>query len=48
MGSNPLDYDNPAPVSNLHNQPVRITFNIEDHPVISQEIGRFKSPLYIL
>ena len=48
MGSNPLDYDNPAPVSNLYNQPVRITFDIEDHPVVSQEISRFKSPFYIL
>jgi hypothetical protein len=48
MGSYPLDYYYPAPVSNLYNQPVRITFDIEDHPVISQEVSRFKSPLYIL
>ena len=48
MGSNPLDYDYPAPVSNLYNQPVRITFDIKNHPVAGQEIGRFITPFYIL
>jgi len=48
MGSNPFDYNYPTPVSDLHNQSVRITFNIKNHPVISQKIGRFISPFNIL
>jgi len=48
MGSNPFDYDYPASVSNLHNQPVRITLDIENYPVVGQEIGRFITSLYVL
>ncbi len=48
MCAYPFDYDYPAPVSDLHNQTVRITFDIKDNPVISQEISSFISPLYVL
>ena len=48
MGSNPFNYDYPATVSNLYDQPVRITLDIENHPVVGQEISRFITSLYIL
>lgn len=48
MGSDPFDYNDPTPVSNLHNQPVRIAFDIKNYPVTSQKIGGFISPFNIL
>lgn len=48
MGSDPLDQHNPVPILRLHNQPVFVAIDIEDHPVVRQEAGAWISVFYIL
>lgn len=48
MGAYPFDYDYPAPVPDLHNQTIRIPFDIEDNPVVRQKIGGSITPFYVL
>lgn len=45
MGANPLDHNQSILVTHLHYEPVRIAFDIEDHPVVSKKIG---APIAIL
>jgi len=48
MGSNPFNNHQPMSVLSLHSQPIRIAFDIENHPVARQEVSRFISSLYVL
>lgn len=48
MGAYPFDYYYSTPVSDLYNKTVRIAFDVENNPVVRQEIGRLIAPLYVL
>ncbi len=48
MGTYPFDYDYSASVSDLHNKAVGIAFDVENHPVVRQEIGRLITPFNVM
>jgi len=39
VGANPFDYDYPASIPNLNHQPIGISLDIENNPIVRQKIG---------